>query len=197
LHGGGQEFESPRLHPDSRHGPAGSGKIVRRGAVPCRRVENEGHSQRAAEPEREPVRASSEQASADRRAHGRFFCVPCTLLVAERRPARSWSVGAAARFPVGGWSGDWDRRAGGAIPWAWGSGLNKSIAKDTAQDPACGAPARERAWRKEGRTGDALAPGADEGRGRLRKASGSRQPAWIRGCPNAATRRGSCHGTPL
>jgi len=35
---------------------------------------------------------------------------------------------------------------------------------------------------------DALAPRGDEGRGRLRKASGSRQQALIRGCPNGATR---------
>jgi len=37
-----------------------------------------------------------------------------------------------------------------------------------------------------------LAPGADEGRGWLRKASGSRQQALSRGCPNAATCGGSC-----
>ena len=35
---------------------------------------------------------------------------------------------------------------------------------------------------------DALAPSADEGRGSLRKASGSREQASIRGCPNGETR---------
>jgi hypothetical protein len=37
---------------------------------------------------------------------------------------------------------------------------------------------------------DALAPGADEGRGKLRKASGSRKQALIRGYPNGGTHRG-------
>ena len=34
---------------------------------------------------------------------------------------------------------------------------------------------------------DALAPTDDEGRGKLRKASGSRKQALIRGCPNGET----------
>jgi len=34
---------------------------------------------------------------------------------------------------------------------------------------------------------DALAPGGDEGRGTLREATGSRERALIRGCPNGAT----------
>ena len=34
-----------------------------------------------------------------------------------------------------------------------------------------------------------MAPGAEEGRGKLRKASGSRKRALIRGCPNGVTRR--------
>ena len=39
----------------------------------------------------------------------------------------------------------------------------------------------------QGLTVNALALGGDEGRGRLRKASGSRQQAIIRGHPNGAT----------
>ena len=35
---------------------------------------------------------------------------------------------------------------------------------------------------------DALVPDAEEGRGTLRKASGSRVQALIRGCPNGETR---------
>ena len=49
-----------------------------------------------------------------------------------------------------------------------------------------------------GRTTDALASGGDEGRGRLRKAAGSRQQALIRGYPNGTTRhpsRGAAGGT--
>ena len=38
------------------------------------------------------------------------------------------------------------------------------------------------------RTGDALAPGGEEGRGRLRKAAGRRERPLIRGCPNGETR---------
>jgi hypothetical protein len=37
---------------------------------------------------------------------------------------------------------------------------------------------------------DALASGAEEGRGKLRKASGSRKQALIRGYPNGETRLG-------
>ena len=45
------------------------------------------------------------------------------------------------------------------------------------------------------RKGDALAPGADEGRSKLRKAAGSRKQTLIRGCPNGETHRESCPGT--
>ena len=36
---------------------------------------------------------------------------------------------------------------------------------------------------------DAWAPGSEEGRGKLRKASGSRKQALIRGCPNGEIQR--------
>ena len=36
---------------------------------------------------------------------------------------------------------------------------------------------------------DALAPEDDEGRGKLRKASGNRKQVLIRGCPNGETQR--------
>ncbi len=39
---------------------------------------------------------------------------------------------------------------------------------------------------------DALTYTTEEGRGRLRKVSGSRQQALIREYPNGETRRGSC-----
>ena len=56
-----------------------------------------------------------------------------------------------------------------------------------------------RGWRGSSYKGhgvDALAPRADEGRGRLRKASGSREQTVIRRCPNGETRLGSCPVTP-
>jgi hypothetical protein len=40
----------------------------------------------------------------------------------------------------------------------------------------------------QGRMGDALAPGDDEGRGKLRKFTGSCKRVKIRKCPNGATR---------
>jgi hypothetical protein len=49
---------------------------------------------------------------------------------------------------------------------------------------------RRRGSSYKGHGVDALAPGADEGRGRLRKASGSREQALIRRCPNGETRPG-------
>ena len=47
---------------------------------------------------------------------------------------------------------------------------------------------RAKLKRKEGRLVDALAPRGDEGRGTLRKATGSREQALIRGYPNGETR---------
>ena len=47
---------------------------------------------------------------------------------------------------------------------------------------------RAKLKRKEGRLVDALAPRGDEGRGTLRKATGSCEQALIRGYPNGATR---------
>jgi len=41
----------------------------------------------------------------------------------------------------------------------------------------------------KGHTGDTLAPAAEEGRGRPRKARGSRQQAMIPGYPNGATQQ--------
>ena len=43
----------------------------------------------------------------------------------------------------------------------------------------------------KGRKGNALAPEADEGRGKLRKAPGSGKHALIRGYPNGATHTGN------
>ena len=40
---------------------------------------------------------------------------------------------------------------------------------------------------KKGRMGDALAPGGDEGRGKLRKAAGRCKRPLIRRCPNGET----------
>ena len=54
---------------------------------------------------------------------------------------------------------------------------------------ATGLRRSERRSRKEERRVDAKAPYAEEGRGKLRKAPGSRKQAKIRGYPNGGTRR--------
>jgi hypothetical protein len=62
-----------------------------------------------------------------------------------------------------------------------------------ARDATAGVPpwrgqsGREAEQVKEGRLVDALAPRGDEGRGTLRKASGSRERALIRRYPNGET----------
>jgi len=47
----------------------------------------------------------------------------------------------------------------------------------------------------KGRTVDALVPEGEEGRSELRKATGSRKQALIRGSPNGATHCESCRST--
>ena len=42
---------------------------------------------------------------------------------------------------------------------------------------------------------NALAPEADEGRGKLRKVTGSRKQALIRKCPNGAIRMSNAHAS--
>ena len=69
---------------------------------------------------------------------------------------------------------------------------------DQGNDPDRSQPPTDhlvRGWRGSSYKGhgvDALAPRADEGRGRLRKAPGSREQTLIRRCPNGETRLGSC-----
>ena len=48
-----------------------------------------------------------------------------------------------------------------------------------------------------GLTVDAMADGREEGRGKLRKVSGSCTRALIRECPNGETLHGESHGIPL
>jgi hypothetical protein len=49
--------------------------------------------------------------------------------------------------------------------------------------------ARKNRSRYKGRTGDALAPGGEEGRGKQRNATGSCKRTWIRRYPNGGTRQ--------
>ena len=62
--------------------------------------------------------------------------------------------------------------------------MNREKAEGKAECKVC-------LWRssEERAQGGCLGTGADEGRGKLRKATGSRKQAKIRGFPNGATRR--------
>ena len=75
---------------------------------------------------------------------------------------------------------------------AHGTGIQRSRAK--ARDDPRKRHARRGAGNnrlsKEGHRADALAPGADERRDKLRKAAGRGTYPWIRGCLNGETRRG-------
>ena len=55
-----------------------------------------------------------------------------------------------------------------------------------------GARAKSKRSSDKGQTGNALAAEGDEGRGELRKASGSRSQALIRRNPNGGTPLGEC-----
>ena len=74
------------------------------------------------------------------------------------------------------------------------SSISPSQFKDTIPiDPVLAPGHLVRCWKGSSYKGhgvDALAPRADEGRGRLRKASGSREQTLIRRCPNGETRLG-------
>ena len=64
-----------------------------------------------------------------------------------------------------------------------------AVIKGVIPDTSCFRPVGQEPWGSsyKGHGVDALAPRADEGRGRLRKASGSREQTLIRGCPNGET----------
>ncbi len=99
--------------------------------------------------------------------------------------SRPRSVGDSNRSPVAGSGGvyvlegetvvDWSERI---VPGADGGGMPIRVRS------------RDEGWSSDQvRTVDALAQTGEEGRGKLRKASGSCKQAWIRGCPNGETRR--------
>ena len=104
-----------------------------------------------------------------------------------------------------------DRSGGSHLAWephlnnwiVFGRKKKSSISPSSqGNDPDRSQPVTDhlvRGWRGSSYKGhgvDALAPRADEGRGRLRKASGSREQTVIRRCPNGETRLGSCPVTP-
>jgi hypothetical protein len=170
LQGEGQEFESPRLH----HSPAAKSKIS-------------GH------PEATKIPRIGRAGPIDPLIH----VLPSA---GGHRPADRWTAldfgrGVARSHPrVRPHLNNWI---------VFGRKEESSISPSSqGNDPDRSQPVTDhlvRGWRGSSYKGhgvDALAPRADEGRGRLRKASGSREQTVIRRCPNGETRLGSCPVTP-
>ena len=124
---------------------------------------------------------------------------PCpSVTAAGHRPADRWGRSISCRSS--------EVHLGGPHLYNWivfGRNEESSISPSSqGNDPDRSHPSTDRlvrGWRGSSYKGhgvDALAPRADEGRGRLRKASGSREQTVIRRCPNGETRLGSCPVTP-
>ena len=172
MQGEGQEFESPRLHHPLRR---------RR-----RQTEDLG-----------TTRATTQRV----RAGGPIIEPLIRVLPPAGRPPTSGSLGddrcphRASEVHTGGpHLNNWI---------VFGRNEESSISPSSqGNDPDRSHPPTDRlvrGWRGSSYKGhgvDALAPRADEGRGRLRKASGSREQTLIRRCPNGETRLGSCPVTP-
>jgi hypothetical protein len=172
LQGEGQEFESPRLHHPLRQGG--------------------GHNRRSRDHPRQ------------RRSNGSPFGPAIEPLIRvlppAGRPPTSGSLGTIESHPIV------EVHLGGPHLNNWivfGRNEESSISPSSqGNDPDRSRPSTDRlvrGWRGSSYKGhgvDALAPRADEGRGRLRKASGSREQTVIRRCPNGETRLGSCPVTP-
>ena len=118
--------------------------------------------------------------------------LPCPVR-SERvhRPADRWP-----RRRFAGIALDPPSRAGRTFTTGIGSAEREVVDlrfRRVVKEPSGPRPAADRwvrCWWGSSYTGhevDALAPRADEGRGRLRKASGSREQTLIRGCPNGET----------
>ena len=177
MQGEGQEFESPRLH---HHSSLRRRQAIRRDRVPSP----------SPSPPHQPGTPSRDRAPD-----------PCPPLEAGHGPADRWATERLRSF-----------RSRGALSGAshlnnWNDfgRLNESSISPSSQYEMI--PIRSqsatghlvRGWRGSSYKGhgvDALAPRADEGRGRLRNAPGSREQTLIRRCPNGETRLGSCPVTP-
>jgi hypothetical protein len=167
LQGEGQEFESPRLHHRRRQ----------------RNRRSRDHPSRTKE--FRPACAGHHRAPD-----------PCPP-VADGRPPTSGSLDDVR--PSGRAVGRSHLRWGRTLTTGYVFGRNEesSISPSSqGNDPDRSQPVTDhlvRGWRGSSYKGhgvDALAPRADEGRGRLRKASGSREQTVIRRCPNGETRLG-------
>ena len=167
MQGEGQEFESPRLHHHRRHATEDLGTTPR-------------HKN-----DFRPARAGHHRAPD-----------PCPSDEIGRPPTSGslddvTTLGSSRReVPL-----RWGRTL--TTGYVFGRNEESSISPSSqGNDPDRSQPVTDhlvRGWRGSSYKGhgvDALAPRADEGRGRLRKASGSREQTVIRRCPNGETRLG-------
>ena len=179
MQGGGQEFESPRLHhlrptaPNAnRRDPGRPREPPASTAAPAARIAG-GATHRT------PDQCPSCPEATDQRIAG-----------AAVRPCRAVAEARASGPHLNNW-----------IVFRQIEDLRfRRVVKEISRSKIPPAADRlVRCWRGSSYKGhgvDALAPRADEGRGRLRKASGSREQTLIRRCPNGETRLGSCPVTP-
>jgi hypothetical protein len=178
LQGGGQEFESPRLH---HLRPTAHTQSKRLGTTP-----GTDRTRRQDVPFVSPAEASIE---------------PLISVLHARRPPTSGSLGRQFDY---GWAVAEARASGPHLNnWIVFRQIEdlrfRRVVKEISRSIPSAAGRLVRCWRGSSYKGhgvDALAPRADEGRGRLRKASGSREQTLIRRCPNGETRLGSCPVTP-
>jgi hypothetical protein len=171
LQGEGQEFESPRLHHRRQRAIA---------------IEDLGTTPRHNDKTYRPACAGHHRAPD-----------PCPSVTSDGRPPTSGSLDDVRP----------SRSCRREVPLRWGRTLTtgyvfgrneeSSISPSSqGNDPDRSQPVTDhlvRGWRGSSYKGhgvDALAPRADEGRGRLRKASGSREQTVNRRCPNGETRLG-------
>ena len=190
MQGEGQEFESPRLHQLQAVGNHSGGSDPARGRTnPI--TEDTGWT-----PGRPRPRVLFQGRLRGRSSSRLRVSTTIVHLIADLR--------SGAHRPADRWKPDrqrtGDARLGGQHleNWKSCSAVNRSsispstrIRSRYGSHPSAGRQVR--CWEGSSYKGhgvDALAPRADEGRGRLRKASGSREQTLIRRCPNGETRLG-------
>jgi hypothetical protein len=190
LQGEGQEFESPRLH--HLRPPRSGGSDPAQGCI-AQIVEYSGWT-----PGRPTTKALFHGRLRGKVLRAVFVCPSQIAPLIRDLPTELTDqriAGSPARQRDGR-----PPRAGSTLTTGYvcsavnRSSISPSQFKDTIPIDPVLAPGRlVRCWRGSSYKGhgvDALAPRADEGRGRLRKASGSREQTLIRRCPNGETRLG-------
>ena len=192
MQGEGQEFESPRLHHPS------PGSLIGRPSTCTRQHPNRIEETRVKtrDDPRVPGAVVDDGSKAGPRA-----VVPCHRVnpdpLIRALPARSPTSGSLERRTAQAVGGSSVATDGAHLNnWIRVSAVNRDLRfrrvsrriPRPRSDRPLGQMLEGSSYKGHGV--DALAPRADEGRGRLRKASGSREQTLIRRCPNGETRPG-------